>query len=289
MQLPEELQQAIEKESAKCKWQDLKNASEQLSQRYRSQETNQPKEFMASKIDHMAYIAARMPATYAAVSRVLNEIKLRLPNLEIHSLLDLGAGPGTAMWAAHSIFPNLNSISLVEQDSALISVGKQLASHSSHQALSQAHWIQANMQKLDSLSAVQPHDLVMMSYSLGELNSSQSEAVLDTAWKLASELIVIVEPGTTYGFEHILKARAQLIKQGASMIAPCPHSMTCPLSSGDWCHFLNVWNAHQSIEDLKMLRWAMKMKNSLMWLLENNILISPFREFCAILKNIRGI
>ena len=47
-----------------------------------------------------AYAAARMPGCYAAVARVLDELRLRLPDFTPRSMLDFGAGPGTAIWAA---------------------------------------------------------------------------------------------------------------------------------------------------------------------------------------------
>ena len=50
-----------------------------------------------------AYMAARMPACYAAVYKVLEEVSMRLPGFAPESMLDFGAGPGTAIWAAHEV------------------------------------------------------------------------------------------------------------------------------------------------------------------------------------------
>ena len=50
-----------------------------------------------------AYMAARMPACYAAVYKVLEEVSMRLPTFSPESMLDFGAGPGTAIWAAHEV------------------------------------------------------------------------------------------------------------------------------------------------------------------------------------------
>lgn len=48
-------------------------------------------------------MAARMPACYAAVYKVLEEVSVRLPTFTPESMLDFGAGPGTAIWAAHEV------------------------------------------------------------------------------------------------------------------------------------------------------------------------------------------
>ncbi len=56
-------------------------------------------------------------------------------------------------------------------------------------------------------------------------------------WAKTNDTLLIVEPGTPSGYQRILDARAQLIKNGAHVIAPCPHDDACPLVKPDWCHF----------------------------------------------------
>jgi len=167
-----------------------------------------------------AYCIARMPATYAAVSHVFMEIQGRIPTPP-KSFLDLGAGPGTGVLAAKEIFPEIEKATLVEKNDYMIRQGKTIV---------EGQWIQADLQSL----APTPHDLVLFAYSFGEI-SGQLE-VLKRAWD-AAQILVIVEPGTPRGFEHILKARKHLIEWGAKMIAPCPHMRQCPMQGGDWCHF----------------------------------------------------
>lgn len=49
------------------------------------------------------YAATRFPGTFAAIVRVFDELKSRLPNFKPRNMLDFGAGPGTAVWAAQEV------------------------------------------------------------------------------------------------------------------------------------------------------------------------------------------
>jgi ribosomal protein RSM22 (predicted rRNA methylase) len=50
-------------------------------------------------------------------------------------------------------------------------------------------------------------------------------------------VLLLVEPGTPAGWERLLAARERLIGAGASVLAPCPHALACPLTAPDWCRF----------------------------------------------------
>jgi ribosomal protein RSM22 (predicted rRNA methylase) len=104
MQLPAPLRQAIERETANHSLRALAQAAVELSEKYREQQS-QSEPFIVTEAHRLAYIAARMPATFAALRRIFAEI--RRAQLPIHSLLDLGAGPGTAAWAAVEVFEKI--------------------------------------------------------------------------------------------------------------------------------------------------------------------------------------
>jgi ribosomal protein RSM22 (predicted rRNA methylase) len=61
--------------------------------------------------------------------RVLSELRRLAPQVEISSLLDLGAGPGTALFAAAEIFPSLTSATLLEADPQWLHLKKELGDH----------------------------------------------------------------------------------------------------------------------------------------------------------------
>lgn len=228
MQLPSTLQQAIATEVEKVPRQHLQKASEELSTRYRGQHAL----YMSQEAHRLAYLAVRLPATFAAICHVLQEVKGRVSS-PLQSLLDLGAGPGSAMWAASEIF-GLKKCTLIEQDAALVELGKRIASKSPLEEVRKASWQLGNLHNVDNLPV---HDLVILSYAIGELEPSARARAISEAWKAAGTVLVVIEPGTPAGFQRILAIRNQLIELGGQMVAPCPHMSACPMAGGDWCHF----------------------------------------------------
>src|SRR3982751_3308581 len=75
-----------------------------------------------TEADALAYALARMPATYAAVTASLNALREIAPDFAPKSLLDVGAGPGTATWAAAEAFSSLRDFALLDANPALHSL-----------------------------------------------------------------------------------------------------------------------------------------------------------------------
>jgi ribosomal protein RSM22 (predicted rRNA methylase) len=233
MRLPPYLIEAVQAESDPLERRSLAQAVAQLSQRYKAGESSSP--VVTSDVQRAAYLSVRLPATYAAVRRMFAETRRRSPETEVVSLLDLGAGPGTALLAASEEFPALRQATLLEIDDRWIALGKSLAGKSPLPAVRQAQWVK---QDLRSGFACHPHDLVVISYALVELSAVVAEAVIRRAWTCAQKFLAVIEPGTPRGFAVVNAARSLLIAAGAEILAPCPHKKACPMAAaGDWCHF----------------------------------------------------
>ena len=242
MRLPAKLPEAIERLTGTVSPQRLRLAAATLTDRYRSAATAA----IRSEDERLAYLLVRMPATFAALVQALRAAKRQLMpqsgsvlmsdnSLAMETMLDLGSGPGTAAWATVESFPEVRQLRLVERDIGLIGLGRQLCAASDSPALRQAEWIQSD---LNGKFAEEAFDLVVASYSLGELSPAQRSLCLRQAWKRTRKLLVLVEPGTRAGFGCIHQARAELIALGATLPAPCPHRLACPMAAaGDWCHF----------------------------------------------------
>ncbi|MDF2699352.1 MAG: Ribosomal small subunit Rsm22 [Haloplasmataceae bacterium] len=234
MELPLHLLTAIDHELEKQSTHKIATLVTELSESYRTGIPLNKGKFIRSHEDVIAYASFRLPATFAAVYSSISHIKERYPQWNPKTLMDVGAGPGTAMWATSTLWTALEHITLLEQEEYMIDFGKRLSAYSPLTAVQKAEWIKTDITKQWDVS---PHDLVIASYVLNELPQDKSEKFIKQLWDRTGDVLVIIEPGTPAGFLRIKKAREQLIATGAKTIAPCPHDLPCPMDNSDWCHF----------------------------------------------------
>jgi ribosomal protein RSM22 (predicted rRNA methylase) len=261
MQLPPLLRRAIDEELSACDPARLRAAAARLSDTYR--EPSARVAALADDLQRAAYLAVRMPATFAAVVATLGWTREACGDesaAQIHTMLDLGSGPGTALWAAAQVFPSLTTATAIERDPRLIAIARNLsapapaagaASVAAYPAvLRNTHWLRG-----DLTAALPPGawDLVVSSYALNELAEAQRAELIRQAWARTAKLLVVVEPGTMAGFANILATRTLLLNTGATLAAPCPNSLACPMAAGgDWCHFaarVERTAAHRRLKD----------------------------------------
>jgi len=190
------------------------------------------------------YAAARMPATYHAIQSCYQQLPA---DFQPQSLLDLGAGPGTASLAALDFWQTLEHLTLVENHRLMVAFQKALWQHLSPDLSYQA--VQDTIPSLGGLPH-ESYDLVVLAYVLGELKLQHQQEAVAQAWQKTRHYGLIVTPGTPHDFQYLLKARELLLSKGAIIIAPCTHQDRCPLTgTEDWCHFsvrLQRSSLHQS-------------------------------------------
>ena len=209
---------------------DLRASAQRISQAYRG---GGGSDVIRSDRDALAYAVVRMPATYAAVRAALAQTAAVIPEFVPQSLLDVGAGPGTASWAALDVWPPLNRATLVDANPHLLALAAAFGRSASNIAATTTRDSLAH-----ALGAATSADVVMASYVLAELAGGTLAATVERLWNLSERLLVIVEPGTPDGFKRILACRDALIARGADIVAPCSHAGHCPLAAAErWCHF----------------------------------------------------
>ena len=216
--MPRHVREAIDQRAGEVGFASLKRAAAEMSDAYRA---GSPLPRIATAERTAAYLVTRMPATYAAARAVLQETHRLLGDREISSVLDIGAGGGAASLAALEEYPAA-AVTLVDRDRALLEAAREW--------LPQAR---STAEDATRTPALDPHDLVILAYSAGEI----AKAPLAKLWKAALVALVIIEPGTPRGFAVIRAARSELLAAGAHMIAPCPAAGACPIVDPDWCHF----------------------------------------------------
>jgi ribosomal protein RSM22 (predicted rRNA methylase) len=227
------LREAIEAESSGVAGRDLARAAEALSQRYRDAGAHVAGGHRLSDLERLAYATVRLPATAAAMDAVLAALGALTADAPA-TVVDLGAGPATALWSLVARWPSIARATLVDRDPDMLHLGLRL--------WRRAYPLGAGPEIVTctgdlAAADVPPADLVIASYAIGELAPDAIPRAVDHALALARRAVVFVEPGTPAGFARIRAARDRLLARGAAIVAPCPHGRACPMVGSDWCHF----------------------------------------------------
>ncbi|MFF7414772.1 small ribosomal subunit Rsm22 family protein [Streptomyces lydicus] len=210
---------------------------------------------LRDRADVAAYAAYRMPATFEAVRAALTAFAVRVPDWSPATHVDIGGGTGAATWATAATWQGHHSTVLDWAQPAL-DLGAELADG----ILPGTDWQRRTLG--EGLALPAGTDLVTVSYVLGELRPEDRRAVVAAA--ATATAVVLVEPGTPDGYLRIREARTQLIEAGLRVVAPCPHSGSCPIvplvggvgappavAGGDWCHFaarVNRSSLHRQVK-----------------------------------------
>jgi ribosomal protein RSM22 (predicted rRNA methylase) len=246
--IPAELKSALEAKLHGLSRSDAATRSARISETYRSGGGSAA---IRTEADALAYALARMPATYAAVAASLNALCEVRPDFAPKTLLDIGAGPGTATWAAAETFSSLADFMSIDANTALRTLALDLFGKSAR--LSDVRYTPGDARA--TLADAEAADLVIASYLIGEMDDTERAALADRMWTKTRDTLLLVEPGTPAGYARIIAVRAQLIALGAYVAAPCPHDGECPLAAPDWCHFtqrLPRSRAHMALKDAEL-------------------------------------
>lgn len=229
MQLfPEQLQHILRNFTQSFSAAEIRDSQRNLAQRYRQGQG------LTTQAHRLAYLVTRLPATYQVISHILHRLA-QVSSFDPEAMktaLDLGAGPGTGAWALQSYFPSLTQITCLEKDAEFMALAQKITAP----LKTDLSWIS---QDLIDFSFSKPHDVVLLSYVLGELKPHDQKQVVQKAFSLTEKLLLLIEPGTPAGYRRLMDIRRFLIQEGAQIVAPCPHNQACPLAqqTEDWCHF----------------------------------------------------
>src|SRR5262245_748998 len=110
LSLPADLHDAIAQALAAVPVARWVREAQRLSERYRGPRAAQQAPLATGEAQALGYAALILPATYAQLRGALAATAARIPGWQPATLLDLGSGPGTALWAAAAQWPSLREL-----------------------------------------------------------------------------------------------------------------------------------------------------------------------------------
>src|SRR5215218_7379366 len=172
LSLPDDLHDAIARALATVPPARWVREAQLLSERYRAPRTAAGAPLATGAAQALGYAALILPATYAQLRGALAATSARIPGWAPATMLDLGSGPGTALWGATAQWPSLRSLTAWEREPALIALGLSLARASQTPAIRSAKWERVDLYAPERASAPtsQQFDVVVLGHVLNELD-----------------------------------------------------------------------------------------------------------------------
>lgn len=187
----------------------------------------------------IAYLSYYLPLNYIRCRAVLHEAEQRKFFNGLSKVIEFGSGNGALSLAMEDVFTWEKYYCLEISENAK----KQ---HKSIQNIDSIDFVKS---VVDIKNIKNENTLSAFSYSFTELEELPN-------WAKSTEGLLIIEPSTQDDGRRLMKLREQLLSENYEILAPCSHSMTCPLlhkSTKDWCHDRVHWQMPEwfkKIEDL---------------------------------------
>lgn len=232
LNLPESISTAVAGILARSSTRELAAHAAQLHERYMTRAKENGKAFVQSPSDILAYLALRAPATYAQIASALLQIQTRVPNWKPKTVLDLGCGPGTGVWAAKTIWPELSDFTGIDQEQYFLSLAQEIL-HSSHLDIA-CQWKKMSLNDWIETNESSSYDLIIVANVLNELSQVMIERLLYQLAQRSSGIVIILEPGTSIGYQ-IIQTTAETLAKSQQLVAPYIDSFQ--KSDEYWIHF----------------------------------------------------
>lgn len=217
-----------------------------------------------------AYVRYFMPANMKKVHLALSDLSLhpgRLLSKRILRILDMGAGPGTALLGLFSFFASRTGRPFLSC-TAMDRVGENLRiaqdlfnQYRMGRELDAA--LETSRADIESASrpAGEPFDLVLFSNVLNELFPFDKDRIVRRTSLVENILrhslagdgsCIIIEPALRETSRELLEVRDRLVERGFNVFSPCLADMRCPASRNprDWCHEDIPWDPPALIKDI---------------------------------------
>ncbi|KAJ2745398.1 37S ribosomal protein S22 [Coemansia sp. BCRC 34301] len=187
-----------------------------------------------------AYLAACAPGAYGVIYNVMAELAQRVPEFQPRSVMDFGAGPGTALWAIQELWrlDSYHAIDVSEQ--MLLCAEAILADIPVAEEEPRVGSIRFSRYLPPPSSREVCNDLVVSAFALSELPSdSLRKTTIETLWAHTNDTLVLIDRGTPDSARMISEARDQILALGECFtVAPLPNDLPDPtIFTPAWIHF----------------------------------------------------
>ena len=228
--LPQPIQRAITALLADAGSNAWMKRAQLLHERYRQQETNKQQLHVVDALDTLAYLGLRASATYSQIWGAVDALCAIVPSWQPTTLLDLGCGAGSGLWALTEPPPSITQATALDQNAHFLTLGQQIL-NAAQEPLTVV-WQQANLLQSVQQGAA-TYDVVLLANVLNELNEQQRATVVEAAFKRCNGILLIVEPGTPVG-SGIVQTAAQQLAPVGTLLAPYLGNQ---FVSEAWLHF----------------------------------------------------
>jgi ribosomal protein RSM22 (predicted rRNA methylase) len=208
-------------------------SAQNLHAHYMQPEKDAGNYFIRDQSDVLAYLGLRVPSTYAQIYSALLQIRELLPAWKPKSLLDLGSGPGTGLWAAKTVWPSIATATSIDREEHFQSIGKEIIENTAFSV--DVSWQNQNLMRSLENRISSTYDLVIIANVLNELTAPKRERLLKQAYAHCKGIMIIIEPGTPSGFQ-IIQTTAKDFSGNNSLIAPYVANSFVQ-SDEYWIHF----------------------------------------------------
>ncbi|MEK7577671.1 MAG: small ribosomal subunit Rsm22 family protein [Patescibacteria group bacterium] len=212
---------------------ELSTDAKLLHDRYMTEDKERNSTYLKGPKDMLAYLSLRFPATYAQLMGALFQIKERIPNWEPKTMLDLGCGPATGMFAAKEVFPSITTAMGIDRERYFLSIGEELLYESKLDM--KATWEQKTIPSFLDASQEAKYDLIIISNVLNELTVELREQLVEKLIECSSGVVLLLEAGNNRG-SQIIQKTAQDLSEKQTLIAPYLNN-TFVKKEDFWVHF----------------------------------------------------
>lgn len=217
--LPEPIRNATSRIIARGNPRDVRKRIQTLHEQYMhsGRERSAPRRIVKDFMDVQAYLALRFAATYAQIYGALSQLQTVMPEWKPKRILDIGTGPGTGIWAAHAIWPTIDTATGIDQIGYFLAVASEFQNNVENSP--NVFWKKQPIDDWIIHSDTQAYDIILVANVLNELSYHTADRLVNTVSKSRASLVVFIEPGTEQGAALVHKY-AQKLTEERTVIAP---------------------------------------------------------------------